>query len=103
MFQGPGFQAPPPANAMSIQGGLGQATTFLVFLKEMKANPVWGASPTQFGGCLHHRGAAIFIILVHGRKGLASQTVSQGRVQGRAGCRAEPVSQGRVPGPRRSV
>ena len=34
--------APPPANAMSVQGGLGQATRFLVFLEEIKAKPVWG-------------------------------------------------------------
>ena len=33
---------PPPANAMSIQGGLGQATRFLVFLKEIKAKSFWG-------------------------------------------------------------
>ena len=42
MFQCSVLQAPPPANAMSIQGGLGQATRFLVFLKEIKAKPVRG-------------------------------------------------------------
>ena len=44
MFQCPVIQAPspPPANAMSIQGGLGQATRYLVFPLEIKAKPVWG-------------------------------------------------------------
>ena len=37
-FSGAGL----PANAMYIQGVLGQATRFLVFLQDIKAEPIWG-------------------------------------------------------------